>query len=142
METALIIFTTLFGGLNIFQFIFFRTERKKRNAEANLASVEVQEKDINLKQDQFDFILSKLSKYQSDYYELADMRMKESRKHMDQVKESDRKYSEVINGKCNEIADLKSKIIYLGGLRCYKSDCSHRELKKEEILNNNNHEKD
>lgn len=115
METVLIIISSLFGGLNIFQFIFFRAERRKRNAEADLATMDVKTKDVGLQQDQFNFISEKLTEYLKEYYALDE-----------QMRVVTREYSQTINKKCNEIAELKSKLIYFGGLRCYKSDCSQR----------------
>ena len=40
METLLIILTSLFGGLNIFQFIFLRSTKKEYQARAEKASLE------------------------------------------------------------------------------------------------------
>lgn len=115
MDWILGIIATSLGGLNIFQIIYYKTQRDKLQAEADGATVEAKKKDIDLQQDQYDYLLSKLSKYQEDYFALFDKIQNEARIH-----------SEVINTKCNEIAELKSKIVYYKGLRCYKSDCSTR----------------
>ena len=63
-ETLLTIAVALFGGLNIFQFIFLRATMSEHLKE--------------------------------------------------------------IDGKCNEIAQLKSKLSYFKGLRCYRSACANR----------------
>ncbi|MEL5896297.1 hypothetical protein AAE250_22745 [Bacteroides sp. GD17] len=115
MDWILGIIATSLGGLNIFQIIYFRTQRDKLRAEADDATIGAKKKDIDLQQDQYDYLLSKLSKYQEDYFALLDKVQSEARNH-----------SEVINTKCNEISELKSKIVYYKGLRCYKSDCSGR----------------
>lgn len=115
MDWILGIIATSLGGLNIFQIIYYKTQRDKLRAEADGATVEAKKKDIDLQQDQYDYLLSKLSKFQEDYFALFDKIQNEARIH-----------SEVINTKCNEISELKSKIIYYKGLRCYKSDCSAR----------------
>lgn len=125
-EILTIILTTLLGGLNVFQLLWWRAEKKKHQAEADSASVDAKQKGIDLQQDQYDFLLEKLSKYQQDYFELADKMKETTDKHTGEIQEVNQKFSQIIYDKCNEIAELKSKIIYFKGLRCYKSDCSLR----------------
>lgn len=115
IEWILGIISGVFGGLNIFQFIFWRSEEKKLKAEAESAVTDAKQKNIDLQQDQYDFLLEKLTKYQEEYYALADKMQEEMKKHVMQI-----------NIKCNEISELKSKLIYFKGLRCYKSDCPMR----------------
>lgn len=115
MEWLLGIIASSLGGLNIFQMIYYKTQRDKLRAEADGATVAAKHKSIDLQQDQYDYLLGKLSKFQEDYFEL-----------LDKVQSDARSHSEVINTKCNEISELKSKIVYYKGLKCYKSDCSQR----------------
>lgn len=115
MDWILGILVTSLGGINIFQFVYYKTQRDKLRAEADTAITEARHKDIDLQQDQYDYILGKLTKFQTDYFDL-----------LEKVQTDAREHSEVINTKCNEIADLKSKLIYYKGLKCYKSDCSLR----------------
>ena len=89
--------------------------KEKFNAEAHTASVEAKHKEIDLHQDQYDYLLTKLSEFQKQYFELSSRLQQETQLHL-----------EAINAKCNELAELKSKLIYFKGLRCYRSDCSHR----------------
>ena len=114
-EWILGLIATACGGLNIFQLIWWRSEKRKLAAEADSATADAKQKEIDLQQDQYDYLLEKLSKYQQDYFALAD-----------KMQESTHTYLQTINAKCNEIAELKSKLIYFKGLRCYKSDCSMR----------------
>lgn len=125
MDTILIIISSLFGGLNILQFIYWRAERRKRYAEADLAAVEVNAKDFELKKDQFTFLLNQLTKYQQYYYSLDE-----------QMRESTRKNSETINQKCNEIAELKNRIIHIIRWQCFKDGC--RERMQNEVSDNFN----
>jgi len=71
VEWALGIIAMLFGGLNIFQVLFWRAEKKKHNAEATAAEAEAKQKSIDLQQDQYDFLLNKLSELQKSYYEVV-----------------------------------------------------------------------
>lgn len=115
IEWVLGIISALLGGLNIFQLICWRSEKQKHQAEADSLSIDAQQKKLDLTEDGYDYLLEKLTKYQQDYFNLADQMQQEMRKH-----------TELINQKCNEIAELKSKLIYFRGLRCYKSECPHR----------------
>lgn len=111
----LTIVTTLLGGLNIFQVIFWKVEKRKMSADASALEAEAKHKGIDLQQDQYDYLLEKLSTFQTEYFEL-----------LEKVQKGAKEHAELINTKCNEISELKSKIVYYKGLRCYKSDCSGR----------------
>ena len=82
----------------MFWFIYYKTQRDKLRAEASAATSEAKHKDIDLQQDQYDYLLAKLTKFQTDYFELHSKVQSDSRKH-----------TEVINSKCNDNAELKSK---------------------------------
>lgn len=115
IEWILGVVASLLAGTNIYQLICYRSMKEKMNAEAKTASVEAQKKEFDLHQDQYDYLLTKLSDFQKQYFEMSSRLQQETQKHL-----------EVINSKCNELAELKSKLIYFKGLRCYKSDCSLR----------------
>jgi hypothetical protein len=118
MEDSTIILTiatTLLGGLNIFQVIFWRVEKRKMNADASALEADAKHKGIDLQQDQYDYLLEKLSTFQTEYFEL-----------LEKVQKGAKEHAELINTKCNEIAELKSKLTYYRGISCYKSDCSTR----------------
>lgn len=113
----------LFGGLNIIQFIFPRQTKRKVEADTQSHEIDAQHKASDLLQDQYEYVLQQLTKYQADYFELSE-----------KVRTSARTHTEEIEQKCKEIAELKSKIAYFRGIRCYRSDCSHRirEYQKKE----------
>ena len=66
MDWILGILATSLGGINIFQFVYYKTQRDKLRAEADTATTEAKQKDIDLQQDQYDYLLSKLSQFQRD----------------------------------------------------------------------------
>lgn len=68
---VLTIIAGLFGGLDIFQFFFWRSEQKKHNAEAAAAEADAKQKNIDMQQDQFDYLLTKLSEFQKSYYDVV-----------------------------------------------------------------------
>ena len=113
-ETLLTIAVALFGGLNIFQFIFLRATKQKYEAEASKAATEAKHERIDLQQDQYDYVNAQLTKIQEEYYTLADRYRSTMSQHLKEI-----------DGKCNEIAQLKSKLSYFKGLRCYRSDCAN-----------------
>ena len=109
------IIIVLLGGINFIQLFQYKTTVKKYKAEANSATVDAEQKKIDLHQDQYDYLLQKLTKYQEDYFSMSERLQEQTRKDIG-----------IINTKCNEIAELKSKIMYYKGLRCYRSDCGKR----------------
>ena len=115
MTELLAIVSTLLCGLNIFQFIFWKTQRDKMRAEADSSMTDAHRKDIDLQQDQYDYLLQKLNDFQEQYFTLSKKLQDEMLSHMSDI-----------NAKCDEIAALKSKLIYFKGLRCYRSGCLER----------------
>lgn len=114
-NTFLTILSILLGGVNIFQLIFLRTTKKRYEAEAKKADAEAEQMRTDLHQDQYDYVNEQLSKIQQEYYSLAAKYRETMTKHLTEIDQ-----------KCNEIAELKSKLIYFKGLRCYCSDCEKR----------------
>lgn len=115
LDTILAILTALFGGANILQFLFYRATKKKYEADADKASTAAAHDKLDLHQDQYDYVNAQLSKIQEEYYALADRCRKMTSDHLLEI-----------DGKCNEIAELKSKVTYFKGLRCYRADCPTR----------------
>lgn len=105
----------IFGGLNILQLIFPRKTQRQVEAKTKGSEIDTQQKASDLFQDQYDYVLKQLTKYQTDYFNL-----------LETVQQSARAHTETIEQKCNEIAELKSKIAYFRGIRCYRCDCSQR----------------
>lgn len=110
----------IFGGLNILQLIFPRKTKRQIEAKTKSSEIDSQQKAADLMQDQYDYVLKQLTKFQTEYFNL-----------LETVQESSRAYTETIEQKCNEIAELKSKIAYFRGIRCYRCDCSRRIEKYE-----------
>lgn len=115
MTEILAIFAALSTGLNIFQVIFWRTQRDKMRAEADSSMTDAHRKDIDLQQDQYDYLIEKLNIFQEQYFTLSKKLQDETQSHL-----------EAINAKCDEIAMLRSKLVYFKSLRCYRTDCCIR----------------
>lgn len=114
-ETLLGIIASLFLGVNILQFLFWRKTKRKYEAETAKTEVETEQAKNDLHQDQYDYVNEQLSKIQQEYYDLAARYRETMTQHLMEI-----------DGKCNEIAELKSKLVYFKGLRCYRSDCAER----------------
>lgn len=114
-EELLGIITSLLAGMNVLQFIFWRKTKRKYEAETAKTEVETEQAKTDLHQDQYDYVNEQLSKIQQEYYDLAARYRETMTKHLMEIDE-----------KCNEIAELKSKLVYFKGLRCYRSDCNIR----------------
>jgi septal ring factor EnvC (AmiA/AmiB activator) len=114
-DISTILLSTL-GGLNVFQIFFWKLKRRKDTAEVVQAEIDAKQKSIELQQDQYSYLMDTLNKVQKDYYALD---------------EKARQLIIDIQEKCTEIATLKSKITYLKGIACYRTNCDIRILKKD-----------
>ncbi|MCD8287224.1 MAG: hypothetical protein LUC18_00035 [Porphyromonadaceae bacterium] len=137
LDTILAVATGLLGGVNIFQLIFFRTTRDKHRAEASSASTSAAKDKEDLRQNQYDYLLEKLTAYQKMYSELSDKIMEDSRKkteeiekiaakHKAEIEEAAKRHKEQIARMWEDIARLKARIKYLQGLTCMRADCPNR----------------
>ena len=104
------------GGLNIFQIFFWKQKKRKEEAEVIQAETDAKAKTIELQQDQYTYLIDTLNRVQQDYYNLD---------------EKARQLIIDIQEKCSEIAILKSKITYLKGISCYRTNCEIRIIKKD-----------
>lgn len=104
------------GGLNIFQIFFWKQKKRKEEAEVIQAETDAKAKTIELQQDQYTYLIDTLNRVQQDYYNLD---------------EKARQLIIDIQEKCSEIALLKSKITYLKGISCYRTNCEIRIIKKD-----------
>lgn len=104
------ILSVLLGGTNILQFIFYKSEKKKKQAEVIAMELTNKEKSNELDQGRTDYFVERIDTLQKDYLSMF----------------------EIVQGKCNEVAELKVEITYLKGLRCYNTTCTNRLRKKEE----------
>lgn len=114
--TFITIIAGLFASLNIFQFIFWKATKRKYNAEASKAEVEAAQGCFDLRQDQFTYINNQLDKLQKDYCDLAEKYRSSMIEHIAEI-----------NGKCEEIRELKGEIARLQKIVCYCTDCQNRQ---------------
>lgn len=128
--------TLVLGGTSIVELVYIGSEKRRRDAEASSAHYQAKQKRLVFTQDAYNYLLEKLNTFQAEYFELSERVQKQTQKHLEEI-----------NEKCDEIAALKSKIIYFKGLRCYRSDCSRRiehnpkdaehDHHEEEVINEN-----
>lgn len=103
------------GGGGLVGFVSLKYEQKKSKAEAEKVQTAADHDRLDLHQDQYDYVNAQLSKIQQEYYDLASRYRETMTAHLLEI-----------DAKCNEIAELKSKLTYFKGLRCYQSDCPSR----------------
>lgn len=116
------------GGLGaaITYVLTFKSKRMQAMAEAESTELEVEHKKQDLKQDQYDFLQKTCDKYIKDYHTLENDFRKQLQALRDEIDKLSLEKSKAISDKCNEIAELKSKVTYLKGIRCYNFTCQHR----------------
>ena len=135
-ENILAIATLLLGGCNIFQLLWWRSEKKRHQAEADSAALDVQQKDQDMKKDKYEFIMEKLAKYHNDYMEISEQLKTEARRHIDEITEVERKYQGIISNKCEEMFEIKRQLNYFKSIRCYDKDCPNRITKDDTDIEN------
>lgn len=127
MNTDLVIsiLSILFGGgLGAFfnQVYTAKVNKRKMKFEADEASVSVQQKKQDLKQDAYETVYQQLNKCLADYAAMAE----EYREHREKTRKYEESVQQQIHEKCVELASLKSKVTYLQGLCCYDTLCPNR----------------
>lgn len=90
------------------------------NVEDTLADVSRKKQD-NL-QDAFDTMYQQLSQCMRDYTSLSE----EYREHREKMRVYEESVQEQIHDKCIKLAELRSKVTYLKGIRCYNTTCPNR----------------
>lgn len=126
LEMALAIISS--GGLGAaITYIFtFKAKKLQAEAEAESTEIEVEHRKQDLKQDQYDFLQKTCDKYIKDYHTLENDFRKQLQVLRDEIDKVSLEKSKAIYDKCTEIAELKSKVTYLKGIRCYNFTCQHR----------------
>lgn len=126
LEMALAIISS--GGLGAaITYIFtFKAKKLQAEAEAESTELEVEYRKQDLKQDQYDFLQKTCDKYIKDYHTLENDFRKQLQVLRDEIDKVSLEKSKAISDKCTEIAELKSKVTYLKGIRCYNFTCQHR----------------
>ena len=125
-DWALAIISSGSLGAAITYILTFKSKRIQAMAEAESTEVEVEHKKQDLKQDQYDFLQKTCDKYIKDYHTLENDFRKQLQTLRDEIDKISLEKSKAISDKCNEIAELKSKVTYLKGIRCYNFTCQHR----------------
>lgn len=112
------------GGLGAFcmQLYTARTEKKRKEMEVEEACTDIEKKKQDNKHDAFETVYRELNKCLEDYNTLSE----NYREHREKTRKYEEAVQEQIREKCNELAALKSKIIYLKGIRCYNTLCPNR----------------
>lgn len=91
-----------------------------------LGELEVSKKSKEFHQSEVDYLQNTLDKYIRDYHEMEGNFRKSITDLRNQLDDLMVKNSTIIQEKCNEISALKSKVIYLKGIRCYNFTCPQR----------------
>ena len=125
-EWALAIISSGGLGAAITYILTFKSKRLQAMAEAESTEVEVEHKKQDLKQDQYDFLQKTCDKYIKDYHTLENDFRKQLQTLRDEIDKISLEKSKAISDKCNEIAELKSKVTFLQGIRCYNFTCQNR----------------
>ena len=125
-DWALAIISSGSLGAAITYILTFKSKRIQAMAEAESTEIEVEHKKQDLKQDQYDFLQKTCDKYIKDYHTLENDFRKQLQALRDEIDKLSLEKSKAISDKCNEIAELKSKVTYLKGIRCYNFTCQHR----------------
>lgn len=130
---AITIISIVFGSAGVIggltTVLNIRSIRKLKGAEASKAHSEAKQVDVNLQQDQYDFLLQKLNQYQAEWASMQDRLNEKTAEYSKQIVDMRITFTSQISEKCNEIAKLKSSISFYRGFRCYKSDCAQRNQK-------------
>ena len=129
------------GGLGaaITYICTFKSKKKQVEAEAESTVIDVAHKKEDLKQDQYDFLQKTCDKYIKDYHELESDFRKQLQNLREEIDKISLEKSRAIADKCTEIAELKSKVTYLKGIRCYNFTCQHRIKENPDRRNNTVH---
>ena len=125
-DWALAIISSGSLGAAITYVLTFKSKRIQAMAEAESTEGEVEHKKQDLKQDQYDFLQKTCDKYIKDYHTLENDFRKQLQTLRDEIDKISLEKSKAISDKCNEIAELKSKVTFLKGIRCYNFTCQNR----------------
>ena len=124
IELITTVLTFFFGGTSIYQFLFYRNEKRKKEAEAAALEIENKSKLQELQQNESDYsfgqmkkVSEELNRLQNDYIILY------------QQVQTHLKTIAVLQEQINSLSLENS---YLKGLRCYQTDCPIRKKKRDD----------
>lgn len=126
LEWALAIIGSGGLGATITYIFTFKSKKKQIEAEAEHQVVTTAHEKLDLNQDRYDYLQTTCDKYIKDYYSLEQEFRQKLAGLVDQIDQLKLANAQTISDKCNEIAQLKSKITYLKGIRCYNFTCDRR----------------
>lgn len=109
IEWVLGVVAALFGGLNIFQIIFWKTERQKHQAEASSAEADARQKSIDLQQDHYDFLQAKLGEWEKQYYDVV-AKLQETMQEKAQMATQISELKAEVEKQNRQISELKKEI--------------------------------
>lgn len=109
-------------GAILMQLYTAKINKEKLKKEVEEAEAEIERKRLETKQDAFDTVYAQLTKCLNDYNTISD----EYHAHREKVRKYEEAVQEKIRRKCDELAELKAKVTYFRGLRCYNTICPNR----------------
>lgn len=121
------ILSLLFGGsigAVLMQLYTAKVNKRKLVAEAEDALTDVARKKQDNLHDAFDSMYQELNQCMKDYTAISE----EYREHREKMRKYEESVQAQIHDKCVELAELKSKVAYLKGIRCYNTTCAYRIL--------------
>lgn len=118
------------GGLGaiITYICTFKSRKKLATVEADSAEIDMEQKKTTLYQDQYQYLQELCDKYLKEYHELEATFKSQIVDIRTQIDTMMIEKSKIIQDKCVEIAELKSKVAYLNGIKCYDFTCPKRNL--------------
>lgn len=134
-EITIQILSLLFGGgigASIMQLYTAKATKQKLAAEVQDTLIDVERKKQDNMQDAFDTMYQELNQCMKDYTSIS----AEYREHREKMRQYEDSVQEQIRNKCVELAELKSKVTYLMGIRCYDTLCPKRVLVNPERVEN------
>lgn len=135
LEWALAIIGSGGLGATITYLFTFKSKKKQIEAEAEHQVISAEHEKLDLNQDRYDYLQTTCDKYIKDYYTLEQEFRQKLAGLVDQIDQLKLSNAQTISDKCTEIAQLKSKITYLKGIRCYNFTCDKR-IKENPDKNN------
>ncbi len=109
IEWVLGLVAALFGGLNIFQIIFWKAEKQKHQAEAFSAEADARQKSIDLQQDHYDFLQQKLSEWEKQYYDVVE-KLQDTLKEKAEMARQISELKAEVEKQNRQISELKKEI--------------------------------
>lgn len=121
------ILSILFGGgvgALCMQIYTARSQKNQMNADVENTLADVARKRQDNQQDAFDTVYQQLNQCMKDYTDISE----EYREHREKMRKYEESVQQTIREKCIELSELKARITYFKGIRCYDTLCPKRLL--------------